>query len=506
MEIRARRPPPWAALWLAVGLLGGCSVGPDFTPPVAPQVARLTNGPLPASTVAADTLGGAAQHFRHGADVPGAWWEMFRSPQLSALVAKALHANPDLTAAQATLREARETTRAAQGAFFPSISASTAAQREQASLAAFGIPGGGSARFDLYSGAVNATYLLDVFGGTRRQVEQLQAQAAYDRAELEATYLTLTANLVGALLTEASLKAQVAATTDIIHLYRQELDVVRQRFELGGISKAEVLQQQASLAAELATLPPLQKQLALQRNLVATYLGEVPSQYTAPTLDLANLHLPAELPVALPSQLVAQRPDIRAYAALLHAATANVGVATANMLPQFTLSASYGLEGVQVSQLFTPGGIVWSLVGGLTQPLFEGGTLRHRRQAAIAAMDQAAAQYASIVIAAFRNVADALVAITQDAESLRAEVASERAAAASLAVTRAQFQAGSTPYLNVLQAEQTYESARLQLVSAQAARFVDTVALFQALGGGWWHREDVNPSVAHCCGVLPWTP
>ncbi len=486
-------------------MLAGCMVGPDFAPPPAPSPARLTNAPLPVETVSAATLGGSAQHFRTGADVPGAWWELFHSPQISALVAQALRANPDLRAAQATLREARENVSASQGALFPTVAASASGARQQVSLAAFGIPSGIIPPFNYYAGSLNVTYALDVFGLVRRQIEGMAAQADYEREQLEAAYLTLTANLVGALLTEAALKAQIAAAEEIIRLYRKELEVVQQRFDLGAVSRADVLQQQSSLQAAVATLPPLQKQLGQQRDLVASLLGVLPSQYTDPTIDMASLHLPADLPVSLPSQIVAQRPDIRAYAALLHAATANVGVATANMLPQFTLSASYGREGLDTSQIFMPGAVVWSLGAGLTQPLFEGGALLHRKRASVAALEAAAAQYGSVVNTAFRNVADALVAVTQDAETLRAQLAAERAAAESLAVIHTQFQAGATTYLNVLQAEQTYQSARLQLVSAQAARFTDTVALFQALGGGWWHRADVAPDVAQCCGVLPWT-
>ncbi len=493
------------ALGAVTVLLAGCSVGPDYATPPAPVTAQVTNEPLPAHTAAADTVGGTAQTFRPGADIPGAWWELFRSPQITRLVMQALRGNPDLKAAQATLREARESVTAEQGAFFPSISATALAERQQISLAAFGFPSGGTARFNLYSGALNVNYAFDVWGVIRRQVEQLRAQAEYDQDELEAAYLTLTGNLVGAVLTEAEIKEQIAATEQIIALYRQELTVVQERFAAGAISRAEVLQQQSSLAAAVATLPPLRKQLAQQRDLVASYLGVVPNAYTSPTIDLGSLHLPGELPSSLPSQIVAQRPDIRAYAALLHAATANVGVAIANMLPQLTLSASYGREAIATSQLLTPSGIVWSLAGGLTQPLFEGGTLLHRKRAAVAAMQAAAAQYGSTVNTAFRNVADALVAVAQDAETLRAQLTSERAAADSLAVTRSQFEAGATTYLNVLQAEQTYRSARLQLVGAQAARFIDTVALFQALGGGWWHRPDVAPDVAKCCGILPWT-
>jgi NodT family efflux transporter outer membrane factor (OMF) lipoprotein len=479
---RGRRP---FQAFLAATLLAGCSVGPDFREPNPPADPLA----LPRATVSSKTTGGAAQTFAEGRDIPGEWWTLFGSRQIESMVQQALRANPDLPAAQATLREARENTRAEQGAFFPSVTGNLQAEREQITLSSFGV-GNNSALFSLYSGSLNVSYTLDVFGGIRRQVEQLGAQATYQKYELEAAYLSLTANLVSAIFTESSLKAQVDTTQALIKLYTDALDITQRRFTLGGVSRADVLQQQASLAAEAATLPGLQKQYAQQRNLVANYLGLLPGQYTAPTINL-------------PSQLVRQRPDILAYEALLHAATAEVGVATANLYPQFTLTGAYGREGTDLSKLFTPSGLVWSLASSLAQPIFEGGTLLARKRSAVAALDVAAAQYSSTLNTAFQNVADSLVAIEADARTLQAQLAAEQTAADSLTVTQAQFAAGATTYLNLLQAQQTYQSARLQLVSAQAARFTDTVALYQSLGGGWWNRKDVDPKVDACCGIMP---
>jgi NodT family efflux transporter outer membrane factor (OMF) lipoprotein len=476
-------------------LLSGCAVGPNFHRPAAPDIDRVTSRPTPPSTVGAATLGGTAQRLVVGRDIPGDWWRLLHSSRVEALVAQALKANPSLVAAQATLREARENLRAEQGSFFPTITGSASDTRERASLAAYGTKG--TSLFTLYSGSVDVSYNFDVFGGTRRQVEQLGAQAEYEQFELEAAYLSLTANVVTTALGEASLQAQ-----KIIGLYQQELDVTQRRFALGGVSRADVLSQQSTLATVRASLPPLQKQLEQQRNQLAVYLGAAPSQISGAPIDLASLTLPDELPISLPSNLVEQRPDIRAYAALLHAASANVGVATANMLPQITLSGSYGLEGTRLSDLFTPSGIVWSLAGSITQPIFEGGTLLHRRNSAQAALDVAAANYSSTVNSAFQDVANAIVAVQRDAETLRADLEAEQTAQASLTVSRAQYEAGGVTYVTVLQAEQTYQNARLTLVSAQAARFTDTVALYQALGGGWWHRTDVDPAVSHCCGIL----
>jgi NodT family efflux transporter outer membrane factor (OMF) lipoprotein len=489
-----------AAILSAV--LAGCTVGPDYRTPPAPEAARFTEKPMAGRTVSAATTGGGAQNLGTGRDIPGDWWQVFHSPQITALVTQALKANPDVAAAKATLLQARETMRAEQGALFPSVSATAGVQRQRESLAGLGF-GSGAVTFTNYNAGLNISYTLDAFGGVRRQVEQLGAQAEYQRFELEATDLTLAANVIGAAINEASLQAQIDTTREIIQADTEALNLTRSRFQLGGVSQADVLQQQSLLDTQIATLPGLQKQLEQQRNQLAVYLGGRPDQYTVPTLDLRKLTLPADLPVSLPSKLVEQRPDIRAYAALLHSATASVGVATANMLPNISLTGSYGRTGNSLANLFTPAGIVWSIASSITQPIFEGGTLSARRKAAQAAMEVAAAQYSSTVNTAFQNVANVLVAIQRDAETLRAALAAQQTAASSLAVARSQYQAGAGTYLNVLTAEQSDYSARLDLVKARAARFTDTVALFQALGGGWWHREDVDTKIAGCCGVLP---
>ncbi len=499
--------PPRAAgpaLALAVvTLFAGCAVGPDFATPAPPTFTQVTSAPLPAATTSAATAGGAAQHLTIGRDIEGEWWTMFHSPRIAALVAQALQANPSIAAAQATLRQAKENTRAEQGGFFPSLSASTSAEREKTSAVTAGLPSGTNlAPLSVVGASLSVSYNPDVFGGVRRAVEQLEAQSEYQRFELEATYLSLAANVVTAAINEASLQGRINATNEIIRIYRDELAVTRRRLDLGGVTRADVLTQQSNLAAAIATLPPLEKQRDQQRNQLANYLGAAPSQISGAPLDLATLTLPEDLPVSLPSAIVAQRPDIRAAEATLHAATANVGIATANMLPNITLSGSYGAQNGSFGNLFTPAGLIWSVAGAISQPIFEGGTLSARRRAAMAAMQVSAAQYSGTVNAAFQDVANALVAVQRDAETLRATLESEQTAASSLAVVRGQYDAGAVTYVNVLQAEQLYQSARLALVSAQAARFTDTVALMQALGGGWWHRADIDPSVAECCGIF----
>ncbi len=500
VAIPSRRPLLGAALMLAT--LAGCTVGPDFHVPPAPASTRFTEAAPPERTAAAATVGGEAQHLGPDRDIPGDWWELFRSPQIVALVSQALRANPDIAAAQATLRQARETTRAEQGALFPSIGATVRRERQRESLAAVGF-GSGSETFTTYGGSLNVSYTLDAFGGIRRQVEQLGAQAEYQRFQLEATDLTLAANVINAAINEAALQAQIDTTRAIIKADTDALNLTKSRFELGGVSQVDVLQQQSLLDQQTATLPGLEKQREQIRNQLAVYLGGRPDQYATPTLDLDRLTLPGNLPMSLPSRLVEQRPDIRAYGALLHSATASVGVATANMLPNISLSGSYGRQGTTIASLFTPTGVVWSIASSLTQPIFEGGTLKARKRAAQAALEVAAAQYSSTVNTAFQNVADALVAIERDAETLSAALTAQKTAATNLAVARAQYEAGGGTYLNVLTAQQGDFRTRLTLITARAARFTDTVALFQALGGGWWNRTDVDTKVARCCGVAP---
>ena len=473
-------------------LLAGCKVGPDFVRPPPPEVSGYTAGPLPAKTAASATRGGTAQHFVRDIDIPGQWWTLFHSAALNRLVVQALLANPDLDAAQAALRQARENVYAGQGALFPTLSANAAAEREKLAGATFGIPGL-NPTFSLITGTLNVSYAPDVFGGTRRQIESLVAQTDYQRFQLEAAYLTLTSNVVVAAIDEASLRGQIAATKEIIKVEADQLNVVRQQFELGAASKADVLQQEATLAQTRATLPPLEKQLAQARHQLRALAGRFPSQDTGEVFDLAAMKLPRDLPVSLPSLLVRQRPDVRSAEAQLHAASANIGVAVANQLPQFSITGQLGTETTRLSQLFSPGTGVWSIAGAVAQTIFDAGTLQHKKRAAVFAFEQAAAQYRSTVLKAFQNVADTLRALQDDADALAADAAAERSAFASLDLARRQFKLGAITYLTLLNAERTWEQTRISLVQAEANRYADTAALFQALGGGWWNRVDAAP-------------
>jgi NodT family efflux transporter outer membrane factor (OMF) lipoprotein len=484
--------------------LSACAVGPNYKPPAAPQTAGFVPaGALSATTAAAPVSGGEAQRFVDGLDIPGQWWTLFKSPALNALIERGIANSPTLEAAQAALRQANESTAAQRGNFFPSISGQYQVERQKASGAEFGLPQEGSFLYTLNSASVNVSYTLDAFGGIRRQVEALQAAADYQRFALEASYLSLTANIVTAAVTEASLRTQIAATEDIARSQQAQLDITRRRVTAGGASQADVLQQQATLQSTLANLPVLRNQLAQERNQLAAYVGALPADYNGAKITLDSLTLPTDLPVSLPSKLVEQRPDVRQYAELLHQATAQIGVATANMLPQITLSASDGAIASRFTDVFSPSSAIWSLVGGVTQPLFKGGQLTHQRRAAIAAAQEAAADYKSTVITAFQNVSNTLYALQSDADALAAETLAERTAADSLTLVQAQYKSGGASYLQVLAAEQSYQTALVALVKARAQRYADTAALFQALGGGWWNRTDLAVNSSDCCKGTP---
>ena len=483
-------------LLAVAAVLSGCAVGPDFERPAAPDVSGYTPEPLPQQTSATDVMGGEAQRFVQALDIPGQWWTLFHSEALNALIEQALKNNPTLPAAEAALRQAWENVYAAEGAFFPTAVASYSPSRNKtATGVTFTAASSGKPWFTLHTTQVVVTYAPDVFGGTRREVESLMATAEFQRFQLEAAYLTLTSNVVAAAVQEASLRGQIAATEEIIKIQTQSLGILRKQFELGQVAGADVAAVEATLAQAEATLPPLRKQLAVQRDLLTALTGRFPSQEPAEKFELASLRLPTDLPVSLPSNLVEQRPDIQSAEAQLHAASASIGVAVAAMLPQFTLTANGGTVANQISQLFiTPGTAFWTVAGNVAQTVFDAGTLLHKKRAADAAFDQAAAMYRSTVITAFQNVADALHAVQSDAETLKAAFAAERAAFKSLEIARRQLQLGAISYLGLLTAENTYDTALLALVQAQAARYADTAALFQALGGGWWNREDVPPA------------
>jgi NodT family efflux transporter outer membrane factor (OMF) lipoprotein len=501
--------PKAAGLVVSLATLAACAVGPDFKPPPAPPVSGYTPETALAATTKADVAGGAAQTFVMGRDIPAEWWTVFHSKEIDALVAEALRANPNLQAAQAALWQAKENLYASAGALLPSVDGAANVTRQQFSPSEFGFPGGPEI-FNLYQATVNVSYTPDVFGGLRRQIEANAALAEYQRFELEATYLTLTSNVVTAAVQEASLRGQIAATQEIIKAESDQLVVVHNQFEAGAATRADVLQQESEVATTEATLPPLQKQLEQQQHVLQALIGRFPNEARDDHLTLASFRLPTKLPVSLPSQLVEQRPDIRAAQAQLHQASAQIGVAIANRLPQLSLTAQYGTLGLTPAALFTPASTIWSLGAGATQPIFHGFTLLHQERAAKAAYEMADAQYRNTVLIAFQTVADVLRALQLDAATLKAQQHAVHAASDTFDLTRGQYRLGAITYVVLLNAERSYQQALLALVQAQAARYADTAALFQALGGGWWNRADVvpdpfspQPELVHAASDMP---
>lgn len=480
-----------AAGALALLFVSSCAVGPDFKRPPLPSVTRLTAQPLPAATASAPVKGGGAQTFVESADISAEWWSLFNSPALNALITGALKSNPDLQSAQAALRVAKENVYAQEAAYFPTVTASFDASRNHNSTVLSPTLFNYAPYFNLYAAQLQANWTLDIWGGNRRAVESLRAEEESQHFQVEAAYLTLTSALAAAAIQEASLRDQVAATESIVKDETDSLGIFSRQLALGQVSGADVAAQQAALAQARQTLPPLKKQLAQERDLIAVLAGRFPADQPPQTFELDALQLPHELPVSIPSKLVEQRPDVRAAEANLHSASAGIGVAVANELPNISLGATGGTTAIALAGLFGPGSGYWTIAGGATQTVFDAGQLLHKTRAARAAYDQASAQYRSTVLTAFQNLADTLEAIKADAETLNAAVAAEAAAAKSLEAQRLHLKVGDVSVLAVLNAELTYEQVRITLAQARAARFADTVSLFEALGGGWWNRGRV---------------
>ena len=472
--------------FLAMMLLAGCAVGPNFKRPAAPEVNGYTAAPLSTTDGVTNLLGGEAQRFLNGRNIPGEWWALFHSKALNALIERSLSNNPSIKAGQAALLVARENVLVQRGAYLPGIAGGFSASRQSQSHFLAPVPNANEFTYSLFTPQVSVWYMPDVFGLNRRTMESLQAQAEQARLALAATHITLSANVVAAAIQEASLREQIAATQEIIAINTNMLQILRTQLAKGRVGRLDVAAQESQLAQVAATLPPLRKQLAQQRDLLAVLAGAFPSQDPPERFELSSLALPGELPLSLPSQLVAQRPDVRQAEEDLHAASAQVGIATANRLPNITLTAGAGNTALALDQLFTSGTGFWGLGATVTQPIFQGGALLHKERAAKAVYVQAAEQYRSAVLTAFQNVADTLNALGEDAHALRAAAAAKDAAGVTLSLARRQWQSGYANYLALLNAEQTYQQAVLNVIQAQANRYADTAALFQALGGGWW--------------------
>jgi NodT family efflux transporter outer membrane factor (OMF) lipoprotein len=468
--------------------LAGCAVGPNFRSPAAPTDTGYLKNPLPAQVGSAQA--GGTQTLTMDQDIPAQWWTLFHSKPLSDLVEQSLQHNPNIDVARAALREANETTRAQVGSYFPTVTGSLIPTKQQTPGTLSSAVNSGAYIYALHTAQLNISYTPDVFGLNRRTVESLDAQAESERFQLEAAKLSLASNVVVAAIQEASLRAQIDATHRLIDLQRHVLDSYKRQVSLGQEDEIDVLTQEAQLAQTEAALPPLEKQLAQQRDLLTALAGNLSAEEIEATFSLDSLQLPDSLPVTLPSKLVAQRPDIRAAEATLHSASAEVGVAIANRLPNLQITGAYGTAAATIGTLFTPGSGLWTIAGNLTAPIFDAGTLKHRQGAAEAAYDQAEAQYRATVVTAFQNVADSLHAIVSDAEALRTAQHAEQAAKHSLDIAQKQLLLGDVGSLVVITAEQTWLQARLNLINAQTNRLSDSAALLQALGGGWWNDPE----------------
>ena len=523
--MRARRPQgstreghalPYVALAI---LLSGCAAaGPDYKRPALNLPVELTtpareiasparpsvdtSTPTPARAgMAADSLPAPVavpgQTLAQGVDVPEQWWTRFASPALTTLVERSLRENPGITAGQAALRQAEASVRAQQGATAPQISANYTFTRQKTPAALASPLASAAYLFNLHTLQLNLDYNPDVFGANRRAVEGLQAGVESQQALLAATQLGLASNVALTAIQEAALRAQLASLREVIALQGEALKKTRRLRTLGQLADTDVAIQESAFAGFETQLPPLEKQLGQSRSLLKVLLGDYPENVLGEQFELEQIHLPSELPLTLPSSLLERRPDIRAAEAQLKAASAAVGVAAAARLPAINLGVnSYGQSGTQLADLFRSAGNFWALAGGLTQPLFDGGTLKERELAARAGYDQAAAQYRQTVLAAFQNVADVLVAIQTDQDAAQANLHAEQAARTSFDIARRQFALGDLSALNLVQIEQTWWQARSQRQLVEAARLADSVALYQALGGASWDAPAANVPAA----------
>jgi len=475
---------------LAVGATGvwlaGCAVGPNFAPPPVPDVSGYTAEPLKSPRAEADGPHIAPQHFVKGADIQTRWWAAFRSKPLNELIRLSVEHNPSLQSAEAAIRVANFNALAQRGLFFPQVEVNYTPSDQQLSNNVTSSPAQlPQERYTLHTAQLNISFVPDIWGQNVRAVESLDAVTQQSQFELEAAYLALTANVVTAAIEEASLRGQIEATERIVKIERDILGILKNQFSAGQAAQVDVLTQETALAQAEQTLPPLQKQLAVQRNLLTALAGQFSADEILQKFSLQHLKLPTNLPVSLPSALVAQRPDVRAAEANMHSASALIGVAIAARLPNLTLSANPGSSAFKAAELFTQGTLFYTVAASATQPLFDGFTLYHRQKAAEATLDQAEALYRQAVITAMQNVADALRSLEQDSRSVQAAIKAENAAKASLDIIRQQLVLGQINQVTVLNAQQAYLNTAIARVQAEATRLSDTAALFMALGGNW---------------------
>jgi NodT family efflux transporter outer membrane factor (OMF) lipoprotein len=477
-----------AAALVSAALLGGCAVGPNFHRPAPPAASAYRPpgesravGTAAAARRRAPVAGPYAQQIAVGAPAVSEWWTLFGSPELDQLVRRAMADNRDLAAAKATLAQAQELVAAKSGQLYPQagVQASTGRQKYGAQfLGTFAV-----APFTYEAVGASVRYVLDYDGAIARSIEEQKALAQYRRSELNAAQLTLTGDVGSEVIIIAATRGEIQAAAKLLSEDRSNVSLVRTAFAAGSVTKLDVLTAQSQLASDQALLPPLYQQLAVARHALAVLLGHTPAEWSQPDIELADLRLPRQLPVSVPSQLVRRRPDILAAEAQLHAATAAVGVATANLYPQIALTATLGQQALRPERLFNASSNAWSLIAGLTQPLFDGGTLRAERRAALDALQASAARYQQVVLDSFGQVADLLDALDHDAQLVAAQAAARDTSDASLQLARESYQAGSSGVLQVLDAQRQRQRAELGFLEAQSRQYLDTIQLLLAVGG-----------------------
>jgi NodT family efflux transporter outer membrane factor (OMF) lipoprotein len=492
------RALPAAALLLGL-TLAGCMVGPDFKRPVA--VGAGGTGYLPEGTSAgaagnrasgpgaatpAETAAEAAQHVALGEKIPGDWWALFHCGRLDQLLRQAIADNYTLAAAKATLAQAQEAVVAARGTLLPQVSLAATAHRGN------GAPGAPSG--NLFSVGPSASYLIDAFGGTRRHVEQEAALAENQRFQLAAAYLTLTGSSVTEAIAIASTRLQIATVEDVIKNDEKNLDLTQRELDAGKVARTDVLTAEAQLENDRVQLPPLHQQLSVARHALTALAGKPTGEWSPPDFNIDEFTLPDNIPVSLPSDLVRQRPDILAAEAALHADSAAIGVATANLYPSITLSASLAQEAGALGNLLKSAGRIWGVGAALAAPLYSGGTLQAQQRGAVDAYNAQLALYQQTVLQAFDQVADALSALEHDAELVAVAHRAVDIASSSLNLQRLSYQEGKTSALQLITAEDAYAEARLSYARAVGQRMTDSATLLIAAGGSWW--PDAGPTPA----------
>ncbi len=469
-----------AAGLAALMTIAGCTVGPRYRAPAPPAATNYTPQPLPAETASSQGLAGAGQRFNPTATIPSDWWTGFQSPELNAMVAQALKNSPTLEQATARLKQAQEEVIARMGATkYPAVTGNASVTEEQLNLAAFGIPFPNPSPFTLLNGSVAVSYALDVFGANRRAIEALKAQRDYEVWQIEGARLMLAGNVVAAAIRQAQIRRQIEVTNNLLAVEQKELKIAEDRERAGGVSDFDVRSQRTLVAQTEAAIPPLELQLDTINDQLAVLMGVSPAEARVAEISLGALHLPEELPLTVPSELVRQRPDIRAAEALLHEASANVGVATANQFPQIVLTGSGGGSGTR----FNSGGDVWNVGASLAAPIFNGGALQAEKRKAEGAYDEAASAYRGAVLESFRQVADALYATERDAETLKARSAAAGEAESAYGIAAKRYDAGGISEMNLLDAERQQLQTMLDRENAAASRLTDSATLFEALGG-----------------------